>query len=162
MTGGLWNDDWRCAILVGEHFTLTPTLSPVSSTGQALRERGSVGWHSCLAVHFYLPLSAPVSSTGQALRERGPSIPHTGSNKPGSFDYRSGLLPYCHAEPVEASGQQTLRFSQGDRSWIIERPYQTSRQVQNSTSSSLVTPAKAGVQYGERWLLACGFPLSRE
>ena len=36
------------------------------------------------------------------------------------------------------------------------------RQVQNSVGSGLVTPAKAGVQYGERWLLACGFPLSRE
>ena len=36
------------------------------------------------------------------------------------------------------------------------------REVQNSVGSGLVTPAKAGVQYGERWLLACGFPLSRE
>ena len=25
---------------------------------QPSRERGSVGWHSCLALHFYLPLSA--------------------------------------------------------------------------------------------------------
>ena len=36
------------------------------------------------------------------------------------------------------------------------------RQVQNSVGSSLVTPAKAGVQHSELWLLACGFPLSRE
>ena len=37
------------------------------------------------------------------------------------------------------------------------------RGVQNSISSSLVTPVKAGVHYGDRaQLMACGFPRARE
>ena len=43
-----------CVNLVGRDFTLTPTLS--------LRERGPVGWNSCLTGHFYLP---PVGSEGE-------------------------------------------------------------------------------------------------
>ena len=39
--------------------TLTPTLS--------LRERGPVGWYSCLSVHFYLPLLAHQGRGGFCL-----------------------------------------------------------------------------------------------
>ena len=35
-------------------------------------------------------------------------------------------------------------------------------EMQNSISNNLVTPAKAGVQYSERRLPACGFPRTRE
>ena len=40
---------------VSGSFTLTPTLSPVSSTGQALRERGFVGCCPCLSIYLYQP-----------------------------------------------------------------------------------------------------------
>ena len=43
-----------------------------------------------------------------------------------------------------------------------EGEVRTLGKAQNSISSNLVTPAKAGVQYGRPYLSACGFPLSRE
>ena len=67
-----------------------------------------------------------------------------------------------YVEPDATIGGSTVLFHEGCH--VAGRVYAVflEREVQNSVGSSLVTPAKAGVQYGERWLLACGFPLSRE
>ena len=83
--------------LVGGVFTLTPALTPVSSTGQALRERGSlIGIHVCLQTFTY-PCKLPQG------RGAGVRVKYADS-------YQSAFAQMKRASSVDAISPQCLAY----------------------------------------------------